>query len=91
MIWLDFIRFIVKSISDYTINIPFILMGYEAKNLKSYIDIRKHEVITMPHPASGRYLKEGENSILENDGLVTCNSYLKFIEKEPICWTGVHP
>lgn len=81
-IWKDFISLTIKTISDKKIDVPFILLGNEARSLSKLIGLN-HLVLEAPHPISAVY----NNKIWDcNKVFSQCSNYLEKHGNSRIEW-----
>ena len=81
-IWKNFISLTIKTISDKKIDVPFILLGAEARNLSKLIGLN-HLVLEASHPISAVY----NNKIWDcNKVFSKCSNYLEKHGNSRIEW-----
>lgn len=81
-IWKDFISLTIKTISDKKIDVPFILLGSEARSLSKLIGLN-HLVLEASHPISAVY----NNKIWDcNKVFSKCSNYLEKHGNSRIEW-----
>lgn len=77
-IWRGFIRKIIRSITEYNKDIPFILMGRDAQSYEEFIGNAIH-IVNSPTPFSSKYFPKSKP-------FLEINEYLKKTNKKEILW-----
>lgn len=81
-IWRDFVSLTIKTISDKKLNVPFMLLGAEARKFSKLIN-SNHLVLEASHPASAAYT----NKIWDcNKVFSKCSNYLEKHGNSRIEW-----
>lgn len=78
--WEDFTDYIIKTISDKTNNVVFILWGAYARSKKSLIDESRHKIIESAHPSP----LSAYRGFFGSNVFSQTNSYLQKVGKRPI-------
>ncbi|PKN02727.1 uracil-DNA glycosylase [Candidatus Dojkabacteria bacterium HGW-Dojkabacteria-1] len=80
--WEEYTDSIIREISEKKENIVFILWGKYAQSKKDLIDVRKHLVISSPHPSPF----SANRGFFGSKPFSTTNTYLKSKGKKEIDW-----
>lgn len=81
--WEQFTDSVIKTISEKSNQIVFILWGNHAKKKAKFIDTNKHHVLSTGHPSP---LSANKGLWFGNKHFSKTNEFLKSIGKEPIKW-----
>ena len=81
--WEKFTDNLIKTISESSSNIVFMLWGSYAKKKNNFINNKKHLVLECGHPSP---LSANRGYWFGNRHFSKANAYLKSIKKEPINW-----
>lgn len=80
--WEYFTDAVIKTISDDSEHVVFMLWGKYAQQKEVLIDTKKHLVLTAPHPSPF----SARTGFFGSKHFSRCNLYLKRHHKKPIMW-----
>ncbi len=83
--WERFTDAVIRTISQQTKDIVFIMWGNYAKKKDQYIDVSKHHIIASAHPSP----LSAYNGFLGSKPFSKTNSILSALNKQPIQWDSV--
>ena len=83
--WEKFTDAVIRTISQQTKDIVFIMWGNYAKKKDQYIDVSKHHIIASAHPSP----LSAYNGFLGSKPFSKTNSILSALNKQPIQWDSV--